>query len=181
VLAAYGEKVKSFEMQVANLQTTRDMAVNAAAAYVEMAKQKVLSGRAAVDSAGANVRAAQFQYDRSKALLADGIVSRRDYELAERDLEVARQSSQSADAALSGAASDLDGQKANLDKTRADAESKVNAAVGYLNEARGQAEDARVKLATLEVTLARQQSRVVTAPRAGTGVPGAGERRAGRR
>ena len=168
VLVAYGEKVKSSELQVGNLQTTRDMAVNAAAAYVEMAKQKVVSSQAALDSADANVRAAQFQFDRTKALLADGIVSRRDYELAERDLEVARRSLEGARAALTGANNDLDGQRANLDKTRADAESKVNAAVGYLNEAKGQAEDARVKLASLEVTLSRQQSRVVNAPRDGT-------------
>ena len=168
VLVAYGEKVKSSELQVGNLQTTRDMAVNAAAAYVEMAKQKVVSSQAALDSADANVRAAQFQFDRTKALLADGIVSRRDYELAERDLEVARRSLEGARAALTGANNDLDGQRANLDKTRADAESKVNAAVGYLNEAKGQAEDARVKLASLEVTLSRQQSRVVSAPRDGT-------------
>ena len=168
VLVAYGEKVKSTELQVGNLQTTRDMAVNAADAYVKMAEQKVISSQAALDAAEAGVRAAQFQYDRNKALLADGIVSRQDYEQAELRLEVAKRSNDGAKASLAAARNDLEGQKANLDKTRADAESKVNAAVGYLNEARGQAEDARVKLASLEVTLSRQQSRVVNAPRDGT-------------
>ena len=168
VLAAYGEKVKSFDMQVANLQTTRDMSVNAADAYVKMAEQKVIASQAAVDAADAGVRAAQFRYDRNKALLADGIVSKQEYEQADLALEVAKRSNDSAKASLAAARNDLEGQKANLDKTRADAESKVNAAVGYLQEAKGQLEDARVKLASLEVTLSRQRSRVVPAPRDGT-------------
>lgn len=167
-LDAYTDKVQSYEQQIVNLEATRDLAVAAASFYLETGKQKVLSAQASLEAAEASRRAAVFQYERHKKLLEDGIVSQRDFELAERDLEVTRTSYESAEASLQAARNELSALQANLDKTRVDAESKVDSARAALSEARGQAEDAKASLAKLEVSLSRQESRVVLAPRAGT-------------
>lgn len=167
-LEACLEKLRSYEQQIVNLAATRDLAVAAASFYLETGKQKVLSAGAAREAAQASLRAAEAQFERTRSLLSDGIVSRREFELAERDLEVARTTFQSTEAALLAAANEQKALQANLEKTRADAESKVDSARAALSEARGQAEDARASLARLEVGLSRQQSRRVNAPRDGT-------------
>ena len=92
------EKLHSYEQQVINLAATRHLAVAAAAFYVETGRQKVLAASAAREAAAATLRAAEAQYARNQSLLAEGIVSRREFELAERDLEVAKTSHQSTEA-----------------------------------------------------------------------------------
>lgn len=167
-LEAYEQKALSYEQQIVNLESTRDLAVAAATFYVETGKQKVLAAQAALEAAEVTRRVAGFQFERCKRLLDDGIVSQRDFELAERDLEVARTAHDSAEAALLAANNEFQALEANARKTRVDAESKVDSARAALSEARGQAQDARMSLAKIEVSLSRQESRRVVAPRAGT-------------
>jgi adhesin transport system membrane fusion protein len=167
-LEAYSQKVFSYEQQIRNLEATRDLAVTVAGLKVETARQKVRAAAESLAAREAALHAAEAQFTRKKNLLADGIVSQRQFEVAERDLEVARTSVNSAKATLQGNQNDLQGLEQDLERVRADAESKIDSSRASLNESKGQQEDARASLAKIEVSLSRQRSQLVEAPRAGS-------------
>ena len=77
---AYGQKVQSYEAQVANLEATLDLAVAAATFRLETNKQKVRGERESLSAAEAAVVAAEAQFERKKNLITDGIVSKRETE-----------------------------------------------------------------------------------------------------
>ena len=167
-LAAGEDKANSYEQQVANLQATRDLAVSAATHRVATAREKVRAASESVAAGKAAQRAAEAQFERNRNLLADGIVSRRQFEIAERDLEIARTTVTSAEASLEAARADQRAIEADLERIRADADAKIDSAQAALHDARGQVEEARASLAKMDVRLSRQQSQLVTAPRNGT-------------
>ncbi len=162
------EKVRSYEQQVENLIATRDLAVAMAQYRVEMAKEKVKGATAGSDAARASLKAAEAQFGRHKNLLTDGIVSRREYEVAERDLELARTSTASAVAALEAAKGDLSALQSDLERTRTDGQSKIDSARATLSDAEASAQKARAELAKIDVGISRQRSQRVFAPRDGT-------------
>ncbi len=166
-LEAYEQKVLAYEQQTQNLEATRDLAVAAAGFRVQMASDRVLSGTEAVAAAKAVLKAAELRYERKKTLLAEDIASRQDYEFAERDLEVARTTVKSRDAALNAAKSEKKAVEKELERVRADADAKIQSARAAMNEAKGQVQGALASLAKIDVQLARQASRVITAPRDG--------------
>lgn len=167
-LLAYEDKIGSYKDQILNLEATLTLAVAAATFRVDTGRQRVRSAEEALSAAQAAYRAAEAQYQRNENLLADGIVSQRQYEVAERDLEVAMAKQRSEEAALAGARNEQQALAADLEKTRTAAQARIESSRASLNEARGQAEDARASLAKIEVTLSRQRSQLVAAPRAGT-------------
>lgn len=164
---ASGEKVRSYEQQVANLTTTRDLAASAASYRLDMAKEKVRSATATFDAAHAALKAADAQYLRYKNLLDDGLVSRRDFDLAERDFEVARTSVDSAEATVKASLNEQQAVEAELRRVRAEADSKIDSARATMNEAQGQVQEARASLAKIDVSISRQQAQHVRAPRDG--------------
>ncbi len=161
------DKVGAYEQQVANLEATRDLAVAAGSFRVDMAGEKVRAATAALESAQAALKAARAQLSRHENLLADGLVSRRDYDVAERDFEMTRNALEGAEASLTSSANEKQAVEAELDRIRAEAESKIDSARATLNDARGQVQDAKAKLVKLEVSISRQQSQQVCAPRDG--------------
>lgn len=161
------DKASAYEQQVSNLETTRDLAVAAASFRVDMAKEKVKSSVASLDAARAAYRAAEAQVERYRNLLSDGLVSRRDFEVAERDYDLARTSVDSAQATLTASKNELQATEAELARIRAEAEARIDSARAALNEARGQAQEALASLAKVEVSISRQASQVVRAPRDG--------------
>ncbi len=165
--AAAVDKARSYEQQVANLIATRDLAVTAATHRLEMTREKVRSSSAALDAARAALKAAEAQFNRYGALLADGLVSRRDYEVAERDFELARTSVDSAEASLKATQNEQQAMDAELERIRTEADSRIDSARATLNESQGQVQESLASLAKLDVAISRQQSQLVTAPRDG--------------
>ncbi|MBX3394367.1 MAG: HlyD family efflux transporter periplasmic adaptor subunit [Phycisphaerae bacterium] len=161
------DKSIAYEQQVANLETTRDLAVAAASFRLDMAREKVKSATASLDAAKASLKAADAQLIRNRNLLADGLVSQREFEVAERDFEMARTSVDSAAASLKASINEEQAVEAELNRVRAESNSKIDSARATYNEARGQVQEALASLAKLEVDLSRQQSQYVTAPRDG--------------
>lgn len=161
------DKSIAYEQQVANLETTRDLAVAAASFRLDMAREKVKSATASLDAAKASLKAADAQLIRNRNLLADGLVSQREFEVAERDFEMSRTSVDSAAAALKASINEEQAVDAELNRVRAESNSKIDSARATYNEARGQVQEALASLAKLEVDLSRQQSQYVTAPRDG--------------
>lgn len=161
------EKVNSYEQQVSNLVATRDLAVTVATHRLEMTREKVNSAAAILDASRAALKAAEAQLLRHKNLQVDGLVSRREYEIAERDHEIARTSVESADAALKVAQNEQRATEVELQRIRTESESKIDSARAAMNEAKGQVQEALASLAKLDVSISRQQSQLVLAPREG--------------
>lgn len=167
-VTAYREKARSYEQQVLNLEATRDLSIAVAELKIETASQKVQSSRQKLAAAQAKLRAAEAQFVRQQNLLEEGIVSRRQFEVAERDVEVARSDVNAAEAMLQADRNDQAASEQELEKVRADANAKIDSSRAALHEASGQFEDANGSLARIETKLSRQSSQLVTAPRAGT-------------
>lgn len=162
------DQVASYETQISSLTASRDSAVLAANLYVKMTEQKIFSVQASIDAARVNKTVAEAQYNRTKTLLADGIVSQRDFELADGQFESAKQTLISLDAQLIGAKNDLAAQQANVEKTRAEAEAKIDDVRAKLEKARAEEQKARQELVKEQSPLSRQQSGTVVAPIDGT-------------
>lgn len=161
------EKARSYEQQVSNLVATRDLAITAASHRLEMTREKVNSSDAMLEASRAAFKAAENQLQRYKTLEADGLVSRRDYEVAERDFELARTSVDSAEASLKATKNEQSAMEAELKRIRAESDSKIDSARATMNEAQGQVQETLANLAKLDVSISRQQSQLVRAPRDG--------------
>ncbi len=167
-LAAKEEELRAWRLQIDNLTTTRDLQAATAQYRLDVARQRALSASEAIASARATLDAAAIQTGRLQRLLGDGLVSRRDFEVAERDGIVARRSLNSAQAALNAALAEQSAAEAEIGRIRADAQARIDSASASANKTRSELEDSRSSLLKSEIDLSRQQSQVVKAPRDGS-------------
>lgn len=167
-LDAKQRELASYEIQIDSLLTVRDMKVTAAQYKLDMARQKVAAASEALVSAQASYETAQLQQKRFSRLLGDGLVSRRDFEVAERDAIVGIRSLNSAKAALQSAKAEQNAAEADINQIRADAQAKIDSTTASKNKILGEIEDIRNSLVSNDVSIARQQSQRITAPRSGT-------------
>ena len=184
-LTAKEEELRSYRLQIDNLTSTRDLQAATAQYRLDVARQRALSADEAIASARATLDAAAVQTGRLKRLLGDGLVSKRDFEIAERDGIVALRSLNSAQAALNAAKSEQGAAEAEIGRIRADAQARIDSAsaVGAAepsgpgsasrpgasaNKVQSELEDSRSSLLKSEIDLSRQQSQVVKAPRDGS-------------
>jgi len=167
-LAAKEEELRTYRLQIDNLITTRDLQAATAQYRLDVARQRALSAGEAIASARATLDAAAVQTGRLQRLLGDGLVSKRDFEVAERDGIVARRSLNSAQAALNAAQAEQGAAEAEIGRIRADAQARIDSAGASANKTRSELEDSRGSLLKSEIDLSRQQSQVVKAPRDGS-------------
>lgn len=167
-LAAKEEELRAWRLQIDNLVTTRDLQAAIAQYRLDVARQRALSADEAIASARATLDAAAVQTGRLQRLLGDGLVSKRDFEVAERDGIVARRSLNSAQAALNAAQAEQRAAEAEIGRIRADAQARIDSATASANKTISELEDSRSSLLKSEIDLSRQQSQVVKAPRDGS-------------
>lgn len=167
-LAAKEEELRAYGLQIDNLIATRDLQVASAQYRLDMARQRVRSAGEALASAQATLDAATLQRDRLHRLLRDGLVSRREFEVAERDGIVARRGVNAARAALDAAAAEQRAVETEVGRIWADAQARIDSATAAANKTQSELEESRASLLKSEVDLARQQSQRVTAPRDGS-------------
>ena len=167
-LEAKEEELRSYRLQIDNLIATRDLQIATAQYRLDVARQRAVSASEAIASARATLEAATIQTGRLQRLLADGLVSKRDFEVAERDGIVARRNLNSGQAALSGAQAEQRAAEAEIGRIHADAQARIDSANASANKTRSELEDSRTSLLKSEVDLSRQQSQVVKAPRDGS-------------
>ncbi len=167
-LGAKEEELRSYRLQIDNLTSTRDLQAATAQYRLDVARQRALSAGEAIASARATLDAAAVQTGRLKRLLGDGLVSKRDFEIAERDGIVALRSLNSAQAALNAAKSEQAAAEAEIGRIRADAQARIDSASASANKVQSELEDSRSSLLKSEIDLSRQQSQVVKAPRDGS-------------
>jgi membrane fusion protein, adhesin transport system len=167
-LKAKEEELAAFEVQLQNLLAVRDARVSAARYGVDVARQKVIAAQENIESAQATLDAADFQIVRMKRLVDEGLVSRRDVEVAERDRNVALRTLNSAKAALDSARAEEKTAQAALAQVQADAQAIIDSTRGNIGKIRSEVADSRNELTNAEINLSRQESQLIRAPRDGT-------------
>jgi multidrug resistance efflux pump len=167
-IATIEARVGAVEIQLRMAEQSRDMAVSAAESRVRMAEERLRAARQALDAADAGLATSQLNFDRQQALLAKGLTSTRNFELARLEQTQRRTEVERARAALKAAESEVDAVRADRRKTGADAASSVEEARADLNKSREELAYAQAEKLKLETRLNRQRTQIVTAPRDGT-------------
>lgn len=167
-LAAKEDELRAYQLQISNLINTRDLQVATAQYRLEVAEQRARSAREAIASANATLDTASLQTQRLKRLQADGLVSKREVEVAERDAIVAERTLNSAKASLAGATAEQNAARAEIGRIRADAQARIDSANASAKKTQGELEDSRSSLLKMEVDVSRQQSQILKAPRDGS-------------
>ncbi len=166
-VAAKEQEIRSYRLQVANLEATRELQVATARQRLDVASQRVRSAQEALESARATLYAAGAQLRRMERLLGDGLVSRRDFELAERDEIVARRNVNSAEASVKSTLAEQRAAQVELDRISVDAQARIDSAVATANKVESELQDSRASVLKAELDVSRQQSQQITAPRDG--------------
>ena len=167
-LAAKEQELRSYRLQIANLEATRDLQLATARQRLDVAAQRVRGAAEAAESARATLYAAKAQRARFRRLLDDGLVSQRDYEVAQRDEEVAQRSVNSAEASLNSANAERRAAEVDLKRIGTDAQARIDSAKASANKTDSELQDARVTLLKSEVDVSRQRSQAIHAPRDGS-------------
>lgn len=166
-VAAKEQEIRSYRLQVANLEATRELQVATARQRLDVASQRVRSAQEALESARATLYAAGAQLRRMERLLGDGLVSRRDFEVAERDEIVARRNVNSAEASVKSTLAEQRAAQVELDRIAVDAQARIDSAVATANKVESELQDSRASVLKAELDVSRQQSQQITAPRDG--------------
>jgi adhesin transport system membrane fusion protein len=167
-VVAKEQELNAYQNQQNNLTSALQVKMTMAQYKASMAEQKLRSETEALEAAKSTLATADFQFKRLKNLLQDGLVSQRDYEVAERDQQIARRKYNSVKADLEAARLNLQSVTADLERTRMDAEAKINAVQAYSNKTLSELEESRASLVKLQVSLSRQQTQSIRAPRDGS-------------
>ncbi len=133
-----------------------------------MAEQKLQATKETFEAEKANFGTARLNFERSQPLFDDGLISKRDLELVELTLAKARADMNKAEAAMTEAQASVMAKRAELIQKRAEASAKIASARAQSQKAASDEAKAREEVTKIEVDIARQDSRVVVAPRAGT-------------
>ena len=166
-LSAKNQELQAYQTQLENLKTVRDAKVSAAEYKLNMAKQKVRSSHEAWISAQATLDTANLQIQRLKRLFDEGLVSKRDLEVAERDQIIANRNVNSAQANLDAAKAEEKSANIEIGQIRADAQSSINSNLATLNKIKSEIADSQNSLTSSEISLSRQSAKIL-APRDGT-------------
>ncbi|MDR5172395.1 HlyD family efflux transporter periplasmic adaptor subunit [Methylobacillus flagellatus] len=167
-LKAKQDELQAYEVQLQNLLAVRQARIAAVDYGLNVAQQKVVAAAESVASAQAMLDAADFQVGRMQRLVQEGLVSRRDVELAERDRAVALRNVNSAKAALDSARAEEKAAVASQAQVRAETQANIDTSRALISKISSEVADTQNELTSLEISLARQESQLVRAPRAGT-------------
>lgn len=167
-LKAKQDELQAYQVQLQNLLTVRQAKVAAADYNLVVARQKVVTATENVESAQATSDAADYQVSRMQRLVEEGLVSRREVELAARDAAVALRALNSAKASLASVRAEEKSADANLVQVKAETDASIDASRALISKIGSEVADSQNELSNLEINLSRQQSQLLKAPRAGT-------------
>ncbi len=161
-------KVDSLQSQVRTLEASRDLAIEANRARVEMATEKWRAAEQKQVQVKNELALAELQLRRFENLVTDGVVSQFEVDSARLDHENTKLELTRSEAMVSASRQEMQSAEAKLGEVREKANATIDKARAELHTARGDANDVQTKLAELKVKLQRQSSQLVTAPRDGT-------------
>lgn len=156
------------ESRVTSLEAARESAVSNAKMQTRMATLRLAAAARAVDAARATKRTAELNLSRQIKLHDEGLVSRRDLELAQLAVETASTDLDRAVATVSAAESEVTGLGAEERRVASANQASIESIRSSLENLRADKAKAEGELAKVEVRLARQEQMRVVAPRDGT-------------
>lgn len=162
------DELNAYELQRQNLTAARDAKISAAQYKLDIANQKIRSSQEAVNAAQATVDAASLQVTRLQRLFSDGLVSKRDLEVAERDHIIASRNLNAAQAQWQSAKAESSSALAEIQQIRSDTQAYLDSTSATINKIRGEMADSENSLHNSEISLARQHMQRILAPRDGT-------------
>jgi len=161
-------RARALDDRIVGLVETLESSVAAAELREQMARERVTAAEQGLTAARAAKVTADLNIERQRALMAKGLTSTRNVELAELESATRTADVDRAVATLNAARSEAASLAAELRRTRADAEARVDEARASLASARGDVAKAKAELPKVDVRLARQQTLQVSAPIDGT-------------
>jgi membrane fusion protein, adhesin transport system len=166
-LDAKRDELKAYEIQLQNLISSRDAKISAAQFKLDVAKQKIVSASESFSATQATLDTAEFQTNRLQRLYVDGLVSKRDVEVAERDFILAKRSLNSAQANLNSAKAEAQSASAEIAEITAATQASLDSSNALINKIKGELADSENSLTSSEINLSRQNMQKVIAPRSG--------------
>lgn len=167
-LGAAQAKVAVYDEQVRALKQARDLAISAAEQLVEVATAKVRSEQFGLEAANAAALQARLNFERQRDLFAEGLASRADFELAERLDREARAKVEQSRQALKAARNEEDAKRAERGRVDTEAKAKIDSARAEREAANVDVATKERQLSALDVSINRQSTQLVRAPRNGT-------------
>lgn len=162
------EQATSMGSRVTQLEVSRNNALDIARARVQIADDQVRSAEQAVEGARAAQVSARQNIDRQKQLLSRGLTSVRTVEVAQAEILRANADLERTQAALDAAIKERNTRVSDVEKIRADNDSAIESARASYQSALSTVESARAAISAREISLNRQNTMRVTAPRDGT-------------
>ncbi len=162
------DELRAYKLQIDNLISTRDLQISTAQYRLDVARQRAKSAQETILSTQATLDTANLQLERLNRLLVDGLVSKRDAEVAERDKIIALRNLNSQQAALNGAIAEQRAAETEIGRIRSDAQARINSATASMNKTQSEVEDARSSLLKNNIDVSRQSAQIIKAPRDGS-------------
>lgn len=167
-LEGYEGRAAALENRIESVTLAQREKVSSSIAKMEALREKVRAEEQKLEAATAASRTARLNLERVRSLFSEGLVSRRDLELAELKGQETSTKMQSAEASLSAAKGDLAAARATVEEIRSSARAKVDEARAKTLSARADSASTRVSLQKIDAQLSRQSMQRVRAPRAGS-------------
>jgi multidrug resistance efflux pump len=161
-------RVEAHEDRILRLQESEDNAATAAKSRVEVAIDRIRQAEQSVTASREREIAAQLNTERQSNLLAKGLTSQRNLELARQEANTARALVAQGEASQSAARNAKLAADADLLRVKSDTAAAVEAERATLNSARAEVSNIQAELERIAVRLARQGTLNVVAPRDGT-------------
>lgn len=167
-IAAAKARAAAVGGRIASLTSSRESAMKGADGRSRMARERVVAAERAEHAAEQVLETARLNHERQRALVAEGLASKRALELADLELVRARTDLERASSAESAARSEESALTADRMKAETDGAAAINDSLATLASADSDLASATAELARIEVRLARQTTQAVKAPRSGT-------------
>ena len=160
-------RVSNMELSLVQLDATRRNELTANLSRIDMAKAAVNGAEQQIKGGEADLLAAQQNLDRRKRSVDLGLSSIRDLELAQQGVQSARANLERFQANLRGARNDVQAREADQSRIETSYQRQIQDARAAMASAGADVQNVLAELQRQEVTVARQETQNVYAPRDG--------------
>jgi len=161
-------RVKSLESSLLQLDLTRRNELLANSSRIDMAKASGVAAEQQIRAGEADLLAAQQNLDRRKLSVERGLSSIRDLEVAQQAYQTAAANLDRYRANLTANRNDVLARQADQDRIETAYQRQINDAQAALAAARGDVQNFTAEMKRMQITVARQSTQTILAPRAGT-------------
>jgi len=160
-------RVSNLELSLQQLDATRRNELTANSSRIDMAKAAVTAAEQQIKAGEADMLAARQNLDRRKRAVDLGLSSVRDLELAEQTVQTSRANLDRFQANLRGARNDVLAREADQNRIETSYQRQLQDARAALAAAQGDVSNVMAELKRQEISVARQETQNVIAPRDG--------------